>query len=109
MCCVLNGSLSLEREAWLLGKDLSSLCCSTLYSLSPVCIQSYLWRHHGKLVMDAHQIWLAAIGPDTPANGEVNGGKKYYQKQIAQTIAHLLGKNYTDTHPVGDAIDILVK
>lgn len=68
-----------------------------------------MWRHHGKLVMDAHQIWLAAIGPDVPANGEVNGGKKYYQKQIAQTVAHLLGKNYTDTHPVGDAIDILTK
>jgi len=68
-----------------------------------------MWRHHGKLVKDAHQIWLAAIGPDIPANGEVKGGKKYYQKQIAQTIAHLFGSNYTDTHPVGDAIDILVK
>jgi hypothetical protein len=67
-----------------------------------------MWRHHGKLVKDAHQIWLAAIGPDIPALGEVKGGKKYYQKQIAQTIAHLLGKNYTDDHPIGEPIDILL-
>jgi hypothetical protein len=68
-----------------------------------------MWRHHGAFILDAQQIWLAAIGPDVPALGEVKGGKKYYQKQIAQTIAHLLGKNYTDTHKVGEAIDILVK
>jgi hypothetical protein len=68
-----------------------------------------MWRHHGKLVKDAHQIWMAAIGPDVAANGEVKGGKKYTQSQIAQTIAHLLGKNYTDDHPVGEAIDIVAK
>lgn len=67
-----------------------------------------MWRHHGKLVLDAHQIWLAALGPDTPAKGEVSNTKKYYQKQIAQTVAHLLGKNYTDEHPIGEAIDILI-
>ena len=68
-----------------------------------------MWRHHGKLIIDAHQIWMAAIGPDVAANGEIKGGKKYKQNQIAQTIAHLLDKNYTDDHPVGEAIDIITK
>ncbi len=67
------------------------------------------WRDHGGGVTNAHHIWLAAIGPDTPANGEVKGGKNYKQSQIAQTIARLLGKVYTDNHPVAPAIDILVK
>ncbi|HLP21071.1 MAG TPA: alkaline phosphatase family protein [Chitinophagales bacterium] len=68
-----------------------------------------MWRHHGQVIATAHNIWLAAIGPDVPANGEVKGGKKYTQSQIAQTIARLLGTTYTDNHPVAKAIDILVK
>jgi len=68
-----------------------------------------MWRHHGQAIANAHNIWLAAIGPDLPVNGEVKGGKKYKQKQIAQTIARLLGSEYKDDHPVGEAIDILVK
>ncbi len=68
-----------------------------------------MWRHHGKIVLKAHEIWLAAIGPDVPANGEVKGGKEYHQSQIAQTIAKLIGTNYTDNHAVDEAIDILAK
>lgn len=68
-----------------------------------------MWRHHGGFILDADQIWLAAIGPDIPANGEVKGGNKYYQNQIAQTVAHLLGKTYTDNHKIGEPIDLLVK
>jgi hypothetical protein len=68
-----------------------------------------MWKHHGKLVKDADEIWLAAIGPDILANGEVKDGKKYYQKQIAQTIVMLLGMKYTDAHSVAPPIDLLVK
>lgn len=68
-----------------------------------------MWRHHGKIIRHAHEIWMAAIGPDVPANGEVKGGKEYHQSQIAQTIARLIGANYTDNHPVDEAIDILMK
>lgn len=69
-----------------------------------------MWRHHGFLPKNSYQTWVAAIGPNIPNLGEVVGGKKYFQKQIAQTIAHLLGKKYQDSsHPVAPAIDALVK
>lgn len=47
------------------------------------------WRHHGIKVPDADQIWMAFIGPDTKAIGEVKSGQ-LYQNQVAKTIAELL-------------------
>ena len=67
------------------------------------------WRHHGPFVRDAHQIWLAAMGPDTPALGELSKGKHYAQKQIAATIARLFDKEYKEDHPTGKPIDIVVQ
>lgn len=51
------------------------------------------WRGHGKDIHNAGQIWMAAIGPDTPAKGEVKSGQ-YYQNQVAPTVAELLGLDY---------------
>lgn len=72
--------------------------------------QPGMWRHHGFLPKNSYQTWLVALGPNVPNLGEVAKGEKYFQKQVAQTIARLMGKNYSDTtHPVAPAIDILVK
>jgi hypothetical protein len=65
------------------------------------------WHHHGPFVRDSHQIWLAAIGPDTPALVELSKSKPYTQKQIAATIAQLFGKEYKEDHSSGQPIDIL--
>ena len=67
------------------------------------------WRHHGPLVRDAHQVWMAVIGPDTPAKGELSKSKVYHTNQIAATIAKLFGKEYKVDHRTGKAIDLVME
>jgi hypothetical protein len=52
------------------------------------------WTNHGKDVPGAEEMWLAVIGPDTPALGERASGASATQSQIAATIASLLGLDY---------------
>jgi bisphosphoglycerate-independent phosphoglycerate mutase (AlkP superfamily) len=49
------------------------------------------WHDHGENVKGAEQIWVAAIGPDTPAKGEVTNTDSYHQRDIAPTALELLG------------------
>jgi hypothetical protein len=62
------------------------------------------WRDHGKDVVDAYQIWFAAMGPGIPANGEMRNNIQLYQDQFAQTIAKLLGYTYKANHPISTEI-----
>jgi hypothetical protein len=62
------------------------------------------WRHHGTKIEDAHEIWLAVMGPDTAPLGEVKTAGQLYQKQIAATLAKLLGFTFTAAHPIADPI-----
>ncbi len=62
------------------------------------------WRHHGKKIAEADQIWMAVIGPDTPAKGEVRGECQYYQNQVAKTMASFLGLQYQSETKVGDEV-----
>jgi len=62
------------------------------------------WRHHGSDIPDAQEIWLAVIGPDTKVLGEVKEQGQLYQKQIAATLAELLGLKFTAPHPVAEPI-----
>ena len=52
------------------------------------------WRDHGKDVAGAETIWIAVLGPDTPALGELTGGTRVTQSQVAATIAALLGEDW---------------
>lgn len=52
------------------------------------------WKNHGDKIQGAENIWIAVIGPDTPALGERSGGEPVTQSQVAATIAALLGKDY---------------
>jgi hypothetical protein len=67
------------------------------------------WKHHGAKIADAHEIWLAAIGPDTKALGEVKTPGQLYQRQIATTIAKLLGFNFKPAHPVQEPVEAVFK
>lgn len=67
------------------------------------------WKDHGQKVEDANQIWLAVVGPDTKPAGELQGGEHLYQKQIAATIAKLLGFTFSPSHPVGSAISTIIR
>ncbi len=67
------------------------------------------WKDHGTKIEDAHEIWMAAIGPDTAPAGEIKTSSQLYQKQIAATIAQLLGLNFTANHPVAEPISNVYK
>jgi len=57
------------------------------------------WTDHGADVAGAEAIWIAVIGPDTPARGERAHVARVTQSQIAATIASLLGENYAAAVP----------
>lgn len=62
------------------------------------------WRSHGTQVEGADQIWIAIMGPDTPATGIINSKKQYYQNQVAATLAKFLGLEYSNDTEVGKVI-----
>jgi hypothetical protein len=58
-----------------------------------------LWRDHDKNIDGAENIWIAVLGPDTPAKGEMQNVPRVTQSQIAATIAALLGEDYRSAVP----------
>jgi hypothetical protein len=54
---------------------------------------SKLWRDHDKNIAGAENIWIAVLGPNTPATGEMTNLPRVTQSQIAATIAQLLGQD----------------
>ena len=74
------------------------------------------WKDHGrstsygniKGTIGSDQIWIAAMGPDTPALGEVKKDQQLYQNQVAKTCAALLGLDYNNTRTVGKAIKEII-
>lgn len=58
------------------------------------------WKRHGEKIKGSGQIWIAALGPDTSPMGEVSSNSLLYQRQIATTIAALLGLKFKPAHPV---------
>jgi len=53
------------------------------------------WRSHGTKIKGSDEIWIAILGPDSPALGELTSPGQLYQNQLAQTVARLLGLPYT--------------
>ncbi len=54
------------------------------------------WSRHGAKVEGAEYIWMAALGPDTPARGEAGGAATVYQRDVAATILALLGLDWRE-------------
>lgn len=68
------------------------------------------WHGHGPDVPGDEQIWVFAIGPDTPAAGEVTNSPVCYQRDIAPTALEMLGVDYTSYPGVqGKPIAALLK
>ena len=69
------------------------------------------WRSHGKYIKGSEQTWFAVMGPDTPANGVVTTPTTTHHKQLAQTMAELLGLDFKVNagHEVGDAVSTVFK
>ena len=57
------------------------------------------WKDHGQDVDGAENIWIAILGPDTPALSELGATDLVTQSQIAATVAELLGERYTADVP----------
>jgi Type I phosphodiesterase / nucleotide pyrophosphatase len=58
------------------------------------------WKHHGAKVRGAQNIWIAVLGPATPALGERANVEAVTQAQVAATVAALLGEDYRASVPV---------
>ena len=57
------------------------------------------WKEHGVDEKGSENIWIAVLGPDTPALGERSQVAPVAQAQIAATLAAFLGKNYRAAAP----------
>jgi hypothetical protein len=53
------------------------------------------WKNHGQKIEGAENMWMAFLGPDTPALGERTNCDRVTQSQIAATLAALLGEDYS--------------
>ncbi len=56
------------------------------------------WTDHGAQVDGADEVWMAVLGPDTPALG-VRQGVQVTQAQVAATVASLLGFDWNAAEP----------
>ena len=56
------------------------------------------WKRHGEDVVGAEAVWMAVLGPDTPAVGDVPN-TPFTQAQIATTLAALLGEDWRSVRP----------
>lgn len=54
------------------------------------------WKGHGESIPQAGQIWLMAMGPDTPASGEMKSEGQWSSAMVARTLFQLLGLDYPD-------------
>ena len=57
------------------------------------------WKDHGEKLPESKYIWMAFLGPDTPALGERSKIAPVTQNQIAATLAALLGEDYPASVP----------
>ena len=57
------------------------------------------WKEHGVDEKGSENVWIAVMGPDTPALGERRNVAPVTQAQIASTIALLLGKDFRASAP----------
>lgn len=52
------------------------------------------WPNHDRNTPGSEDIWIAVLGPDTPALGESREAKDYTQGQVAATLARFFGVDY---------------
>jgi hypothetical protein len=57
------------------------------------------WAEHDAGIPGCGDIWIAIVGPDTPATGEVHDHADVTQSDIAATMLEYLGLDYRDFNP----------
>lgn len=76
-------------------KDNTYFIISTDHGRGVGAQEDSIWTSHGKDVKGADQTWLAVIGPNIKAKGEIKKSSQLYNNQIAATIAKTIGLEYT--------------
>jgi hypothetical protein len=61
------------------------------------------WTDHGAKVDGAQETWLGCFGPTVRARGEMTAGEPLYLKQVAGTVAALLGRDFSTAVPAAAA------
>ncbi len=64
------------------------------------------WHTHGLFTKGSGETWLALLGPGIINIGEMKSEQQIYPKQIAQTVAAILGLKFKANHPVGEQITL---
>lgn len=64
------------------------------------------WKSHGFWISGSGETWMAMIGPGIAPTGEQKDKQQVYQKQLAATVAALLGQQFIAGHRVGEAMDV---
>ncbi|MGC4101429.1 hypothetical protein [Ferruginibacter sp.] len=64
------------------------------------------WVRHDMFTAGSKNTWLMTLGNAFEAKGEVKTKDEIFNEQIAQTVAHLLGFDFTADHPVADALSL---
>jgi hypothetical protein len=64
------------------------------------------WTTHGFWAEGSGDIWMAVLGPAIQPEGELRNKEQVYQKQLAATIASLMGDPAAPGHPPGKPIVI---
>lgn len=77
-------------------KDKTALLVTTDHGRGSTRID---WTDHGKNIGGAEHIWIAVMGPDTPARGE-REKVEVTQSQVAATVAALVGEDFAAASPM---------
>lgn len=64
------------------------------------------WNTHGFFTKGSGETWLAMLGPGIMPLGEMKSQQQLYSKEIAQTIAAILGLEFKANHPVSEAMSL---
>lgn len=90
------------RALWDLAQSLPEYRGNTTLVFSPDHGRGqapHKWKDHGQKIPDSKYIWMAFLGPDTPALGERNHLPAVTQSQIAATLAAFFGEDYASAVP----------
>lgn len=66
---------------------------------------SETWQNHGGGVEGSDESWFMLLSPNVE-NGIVNTPEQYYSEQLAQTMAKMIGLNYTAEHEIAEPVNI---
>lgn len=66
------------------------------------------WTSHGSSIEGAGETWFAVMSPRMSGTGEIKTDVQLHQQQLAQTMAVLIGLEFTASHPVAPAVENVI-